>query len=99
MDQPHYDVDSLAYMSTDIVLADVAARPDHKYIATVTGILYGSLQVGEKLDKLSDFFHSFAQWKTGRGLFYFWTGGRGPLISTRPRHRGLLSPFLRRAFI
>ncbi len=71
MDQPHYDVDSLAYMSTDIVLADVSARPDHKYTATVTGILYGSLQVGEKLDKLSDFLQFFWPMEDGQRVVLF----------------------------
>ena len=84
MDQPHYDVDSLAYMSTDIVLADVAARPDHKYIATVTGILYGSLQVGEKLDKLSDFLQFFCPMEDGQRVILF--------LDRRPRPANFDSP-------
>ena len=43
MDMPHYDLISLVYMSTDIVIADLSEEAEHKFTATVTETLYGSL--------------------------------------------------------
>ncbi len=59
MNQPHYDLDSLAYMSTDIVIATLSVDTKHRITATVTDTLYGSLHAGNKLDMLSEFLVGF----------------------------------------
>ena len=43
MDLPHYDLDSLVYLSTDIVVAAIAKDPHGNFTATVTETLHGSL--------------------------------------------------------
>jgi hypothetical protein len=55
MDMPHYDLNSLVYMSTDIVIADLSEGAEHKFTATVTETLYGSLQPNDRLDTLTPF--------------------------------------------
>src|SRR5881394_1630534 len=55
MDLPHHDLESLVYLSTDIVLADISKDEKGAFTATVKEPLYGSLQVGVKLDGLTPF--------------------------------------------
>jgi len=50
MDLPHYDLESLVYLSTDIVVADLSKDSHGNFTATVTEALLGSLQPGKKLD-------------------------------------------------
>jgi hypothetical protein len=59
MDLPHYDLDSLVYLSTDIVIADISKDAKGNFTATVTEDLYGSLQAGAKLDALTPFLMFF----------------------------------------
>ncbi|HEY1204060.1 MAG: hypothetical protein ABSH46_20980 [Bryobacteraceae bacterium] len=59
MDQPHYDLDSLAYMSTDIVIATLSVDTKQRITVTVTDTVYGSLHAGDKLDMLSEFLAGF----------------------------------------
>lgn len=59
MDLLHYDLDSLVYLSTDIVLADISKDTSGKFTASVTEALYGSLQPGVKLDTLTPFLEFF----------------------------------------
>jgi hypothetical protein len=53
MDLPHYALDSLVYLSTDIVVADITKDTHGNFRATVTEPLFGSLQAGVKLDTLT----------------------------------------------
>jgi hypothetical protein len=59
MDMPHYDVHSLVYMSTDIVVASLAEDGQHQFTAAVTETLYGELRPNERLDKLTPFLTYF----------------------------------------
>jgi hypothetical protein len=63
----HYDLDSLVYMSTDIVIATLSVDSKQRFTATVTDTLYGMVGAGETLDTLSDFL-GFCErsWKTIR---------------------------------
>jgi hypothetical protein len=55
MDMPHYDLNALVYMSTDIVVADLSEDAERKFTATVAETLYGSLQPNDRLDTLTPF--------------------------------------------
>jgi hypothetical protein len=46
MDLTHYDVESLVYLSTDIVIATLSENEQHQFTAVVTETLYGSIQPG-----------------------------------------------------
>ena len=59
MDMPHYDVHSLVYMSTDIVVASLAEDAQQRFTAAVTETLYGALRPNERLDKLTPFLTHF----------------------------------------
>jgi hypothetical protein len=71
MDLPHYDLDSLVYLSTDIVLADISKDPGGNFMATVTEVLYGSLQPGVKLDALTPFLMFFQPLNDGQKAILF----------------------------
>jgi hypothetical protein len=71
MDLPHYDLDSLVYLSTDIVLADLSKDAKGNFTATVTEGLYGSLQPGEKLDTLTPFLTFFHPLDDGQKVILF----------------------------
>ncbi|HEV2297402.1 MAG TPA: hypothetical protein VGR72_02665 [Candidatus Acidoferrales bacterium] len=71
MDLPHYDLDSLVYMSTDIVLADISKDAHGNFTATVTEALYGSLRPGEKLDALAPFLMFFQPLNDGQKVILF----------------------------
>jgi hypothetical protein len=71
MDLYHYDLDSLNYMSTDVVIGTVTARPEHKFTVTVDGIVYGALAAGEKLETLSDFLGFFQPMEDGQQVILF----------------------------
>src|SRR5579863_6675444 len=55
----HYDLDSLAYMSTDIVIVNLSIDSHDNFICTVTETLYGSLHAGDTLDTLAPFLLGF----------------------------------------
>jgi hypothetical protein len=59
MNMPSYDLTSLVFFSTDIVIANLAETPDHKLVATVTETLYGAILPGDKLDTLTGFLKPF----------------------------------------
>jgi hypothetical protein len=84
MDLPHYDLDSLIYMSTDAVTARIWVRPDRKFAVTITGALYGSLVAGDKLDTLSDFLGFFQPMEDGQQVVLF--------LDRRPRLPNFLYP-------
>lgn len=71
MDLPHYALDSLVYLSTDIVLADISKDTHGNFTATVTESLFGSLQPGEKLDKLTPFLMFFQPLDDGQKVILF----------------------------
>jgi hypothetical protein len=71
MDLPHYDLDSLVYLSTDIVIADVAKDSKGNFTVTVTECLYGSVQSGTKLDKLTPFLMFFQPLGDGQKIVLF----------------------------
>jgi hypothetical protein len=71
MDLPHYDLDSLVYLSTDIVLADISKDTSGNFTATVTEGLYGSLQSGEKLGALTPFLMFFQPLNDGQKVILF----------------------------
>ena len=71
MDLPHYDLDSLVYLSTDIVLADISKDTNGNFTATVKVGLYGSLQPGVKLDALTPFLMFFQPLNDGQKVILF----------------------------
>jgi len=71
MDLPHYDLDSLVYLSTDIILADLSKDTRGDFTATVTEALYGSLHPGEKLDALTPFLTFFQPLNAGQKVILF----------------------------
>ena len=71
MDLPHYDLDSLVYLSTDIVAADLAKDTRGNFTATVTETLYGSLHTGEKVDALTPFLMFFQPLNDGQKVILF----------------------------
>lgn len=71
MIQPHYDVDSLVYMSTDIVIATISVDQQHNVSATVTETLYGSLHQGDRIEKLSPFLTFFRPMNDGMRVVLF----------------------------
>ena len=74
MDQLHYDLDSLAYMSTDIVIATLSVDTRNRITATVTDTVYGSLHAGDKLDTLSEFLGFFRPMEDGQRIVLFLDG-------------------------
>ncbi len=71
MDLPHLRLDSLVYLSTDIVIATVSQEPQGRFMATVTETLYGSLLPGEKLKTLSEFLGFFRPMNPGQQVILF----------------------------
>ncbi len=84
MDLPHHDLDSLVYLSTDIVIADLSVNSQHKITATVTDTLHGSLRPGEKLATLSEFLNFFDPLEDGQRVILF--------LDSRPRQPNFLFP-------
>jgi len=82
MDLPYYDLDSLVYSSTDIVVADLAKDTHGNFTATVTEALYGSLHPGEKLDALTPFLMFFHPLNDGQKVILF--------LDRRPRRYDFL---------
>jgi len=71
MDLHHYDLDSLNYMSTDVVIGTVSVGPERKFTVTVNGTVYGALAAGEKLETLSDFLGFFQPMEDGQRVILF----------------------------
>lgn len=71
MDLPHYDLESLIYLSTDIVVADLSKDTRGTFTATVTEALFGSLQPGARLDKLTPFLMFFQPLDDGQKVILF----------------------------
>jgi len=74
MDLVHYDLDSLVYSSTDIVVADLSKDAQGKFTATVAETLYGSLRPGQKLDSLTPFLTFFQPLNDGQKVILFLDG-------------------------
>lgn len=68
---PTYDLTSLVFLSTDIVIADISESEDHGFSATVTESLYGSIKPGEKLDTLTPFLSFFKPMESGMRAILF----------------------------
>jgi hypothetical protein len=83
MDLPHYDLDSLVYLSTDIVFADVSKDARGNFTATVTEALYGSLERGVELDALNPFLTFFRPLDDGQKIILF--------LDRRPHEYDLLN--------
>jgi hypothetical protein len=84
MNMPHYDIDSLVFMSTDIVVAKLTQdqeqtfppateilHPSHTFTAIVTETLYGSLHPDDRLDKLTPFLTFFQPMEDGMKVVLF----------------------------
>lgn len=71
MDLIHYDVDSLVYLSTDIVIAKVSIDDHHEKSATVEETIYGSLRPGDKVQQLSPFLMFFKPMDDGMRVVLF----------------------------
>lgn len=84
MDLYHYDVDSLTYLSTDIVIAGVSVDAAHKFTATVIEALHGSLRPGDRLKELSAFLVFFQPLKAGQRVILF--------LDSRPQPPSFLYP-------
>src|SRR5262249_40303812 len=84
MNLPHYDIDSLAYMSTDIVVTTLSVDSQKRMTASVTDVLFGGLKPGDVLDKLSLFLSFFQPMDDGQKMILF--------LDRRPRKQGLFDP-------
>jgi hypothetical protein len=71
MNMPHYDLNSLVYMSTDIVIASLSEDADHKFTATVTETLHGSLHANQQLDTLTPFLTYYRPMEDGMSVVLF----------------------------
>src|SRR5260370_37188136 len=67
----HYDLASLVFLSTDIVIANISESADHKFAATVTESLHGALKPGDRLDTLTPFLSFFRPMQTGMRVVLF----------------------------
>ena len=70
----HYELDSLVYLSTDIVVAHISKDAQGKFTATVIEPLYGSLQPGARLDTLTPFLAFYQPLKDGQQVVLFLDG-------------------------
>jgi hypothetical protein len=82
MTMPHYDVNSLVYMSTDIVIAKISEDSQHNFSATVIQSLYGSLRPNDRVDRLSPFLTFFRPMEDGMRVVLF--------LDRRPRQYDFL---------
>jgi hypothetical protein len=71
MNLKSYDLTSLVYLSTDIVIATLSVDKDHKFTATVTESLYASVHPGDTLDTLTGFLSYFEPMKDGMRVVLF----------------------------
>ncbi len=89
MDMPHLDLDSLTFLSTDVVVADLSctglpfSRSFH-VVATVRETIYGGLRPGAKLDQLSEFLEFYSPVLDGQRVILF--------LDSRPHKPYFLSP-------
>ncbi len=67
----HYDLASLVFLSTDIVIADISESADHKFTATVVESLYGAVKPGDHLDTLTPFLSFFRPMESGIRVVLF----------------------------
>jgi hypothetical protein len=82
MDMRTYDLTSLVYLSTDIVVANLSEDPQHQFTATVTETLYGRLHPGDKLFTLTPFLTFFSPMQDGMRVILF--------LDSRPQHYDFL---------
>jgi len=71
MNMPHYDVNSLVYMSTDVVVAKLSENTQQGFTATVIETLYGSLHPGDRVEQLSPFLTFFKPMEDGMRVVLF----------------------------
>jgi hypothetical protein len=77
MNMPVYDLNSKAYLSTDIVVVQISTDEAGHEIATVQETLLGALPVGARLDQIDGYLSFFAKIKSGDRLILF--------LDSRPR--------------
>jgi hypothetical protein len=82
MNMRTYDLTSLVYLSTDIVIADLSEDSQHQFTATVTETLYGALHPGDKLNTLTPFLTFFSPMQDGMHVILF--------LDSRPKHYDFL---------
>ena len=82
MNLRHYDVVSLAYLSTDIVIAQITEDSQHRFSATVVSSLYGPLHPGDRIDALTPFLGFFRPMENGFTVVLF--------LDRRPRQYDFL---------
>lgn len=68
---PRYDVNSLVYLSTDIVIAKISEDSQHNFSATVISPLYGSLRPNDRVEQLSPFLAFFRPMEDGMKVVLF----------------------------
>jgi hypothetical protein len=71
MNMPSYDVHSLVFMSTDIVVANLSEDAQHNFTAVVTEPLYGSIQPNDRLETLTAFLTYFKPMEDGMRVILF----------------------------
>jgi hypothetical protein len=77
MNMPVYDLNSKVYLSTDIVIVQIATGETKSRIATVQETLFGNLPVGTRLDQIDGYLSYFAKISSGDQVILF--------LDSRPR--------------
>src|ERR1039457_6104772 len=77
MNMPVYDLNSKVYLSTDIVVVQIAIDEAKHKIATVQETLFGTLPIGTRLDQIDGYLSYFAKINSGDRLILF--------LDSRPR--------------
>ncbi|MGA9670536.1 MAG: hypothetical protein WBQ94_15095 [Terracidiphilus sp.] len=70
-DLRYYDLTSLVYLSTDIVVADLSEDPQQQFTGTVRETLRGALHPGDKLTRLTSLLSSFSPMRDGMHVILF----------------------------
>jgi hypothetical protein len=71
MNMPVYDLNSKVYLSTDIVVVQIAIDEAKHKIATVQETLFGALPIGARLDQIDGYLSYFAKINSGDRLILF----------------------------
>ncbi len=68
---PVYDFDSLVWLSTDIVEANVSVHPGGRISVTINRAIIGELKPGDKIDTLTEFLINFRPVEDGQRFLVF----------------------------
>lgn len=71
MDLVHYDLESLVFLSTDIVVANIAESEPQQFTALVVETLYGTLKAGDRIEGLKPFLSFFQPMHAGLKVILF----------------------------